>query len=263
MSKKLVSHTNNCLTIRSLLIRSLYKAGSGHPGSSLSLIEMLYHIYRFEKNFKLILSKGHGVPGQYAVMKFFNQIDDKNFYNLRKINSKAQGHPDRRNFKKIDASTGALGQGLSIAIGYAIAREYQKKDGYVYCILGDGELQEGQIWESLMFLNSKYLKKLIIIVDHNKFQNEDLISKTLPMPMIEKKWQSFGFKVFKIDGHNLNSLDQTIKKVKNTKKPSVIIADTIKGKGISFMENSGHWHSAKITDEFYIKAMKELNDKKK
>tara|TARA_B100001250_G_C19814382_1_gene797470 strand:+ start:4271 stop:5062 length:792 start_codon:yes stop_codon:yes gene_type:complete len=263
MSKKLIKHLNNCLKIRSFLINSLFKAGSGHPGSSLSLIEILYYIYNFEKNFKLILSKGHGVPGQYAVMKFFNQIDNKNFYSLRKINSKAQGHPDRRNFKKIDASTGALGQGLSIAIGYAMAKEYQKKNGYVYCILGDGELQEGQIWESLMFLNSNYLKKLIIIVDYNKFQNEDLISKTLPMPMIKKKWQSFGFKVFKINGHSLNDLHKTIKKVKTLKKPSVIIADTIKGKGISFMENSGHWHSAKITQEFYSKAIQELNDKKK
>jgi len=263
MSKKLAIHNDNCLKIRSLLIKSLYKAGSGHPGSSLSLIEILYYIYHNEKNFRLILSKGHGVPGQYAVMRFFNEIDNKNFNNLRKINSKAQGHPDKRNFKKIDASTGALGQGLSIAIGYAIAKEYQKKNGYVYCILGDGELQEGQIWESLMFLNSNYLKRLIIIVDYNKFQNEDLISKTLPIPKIEEKWKSFGFKVFRINGHKLNTLDKTIKKVKKTKKPSVIIADTIKGRGISFMENSGHWHSAKITKEFYYKALEELNVKKK
>lgn len=252
------SDYKNCLKIRTSLIKVLYNAGSGHPGSSLSLIEILYYIFKYEKNFKLILSKGHGVPAQYAVMNFFGELDNKSFNNFRKINSKAQGHPDRRNFKKIDASTGALGQGLSIAIGYAIAAEYQKKKGYTFCILGDGELQEGQIWESLMFLNSNYLKKLIIIVDYNKFQNEDLISKTLPIPKMEKKWESFGFKVFRINGHNIDDIKNIIKKIKKIKKPSVLIADTIKGKGISFMENSGYWHSAKISKDFYLKAIKEL-----
>ena len=263
MSKKLNIHYKNCKKIRLDLIKSLYKAGSGHPGSSLSLIEIIYYIYFYEKNFKLILSKGHGVPGQYAVMKFFKELDNKSFFNLREINSKTQGHPDRSKFKKIDASTGALGQGLSIAIGYAMAKEYQKKNGKVFCILGDGELQEGQIWEALMYLNTNYLKNLVIIVDYNKFQNEDLISKTLPMPKLEKKWSSFGFKVFKINGHNIEELDKAIKKIKKIKKNSVIIANTIKGKGISFMENSGYWHSAKITQEYFKIAIEELSDKKR
>ena len=248
----------NCKKIRKLLILSLYKAGSGHPGSSLSIIEILYYIYRYEKNFKLILSKGHGVPAQYAVMNFFKIISKRELLRLRQIKSKTQGHPDRSAFPLIDASTGALGQGLSISIGYAKSKGILKQKGYVFCILGDGELQEGQIWEAAMYLESHYLDKLIIIVDYNKFQNDDLISKTLPIKNLKKKWESFGFKVFNINGHNIKQIKSTIRKIKKLSKPSIILANTIKGKGIPFMENVGKWHSLKINEKSFSNAMKEL-----
>ena len=193
-------------------------------------------------------------------MNYYKELDDKNFFSLRKINSKSQGHPDRTKFSKIDCSTGALGQGLSVAIGYAIAENLKKSNNNVYCILGDGELQEGQIWEAAMYLGSNYLQNLLIIVDNNKFQNEDLVEKTLPMGSISEKFKSFGFQTVEINGHNLNDIEAAFQSFKKIKKPVIIIANTIKGKGISFMENSAKWHAASIDDDSYNIAIKELNE---
>ena len=250
----------DCKEIRKLLIKSLYTAKSGHPGSSLSIIEILNYIYKFDSNFKLILSKGHAAPALYSVMNFYKNLDDEQLFSLRKINSKAQGHPDRSKFDKIDCSTGALGQGLSVAIGYAIASKLQNNNNNIYCILGDGELQEGQIWEAAMYLGANYLKNLLVIVDNNKFQNEDLVEKTLPMGNLANKFNSFGFQTVEIDGHDFNQIDNAFKIYKTSSKPVLILAHTVKGKGISFMENSGKWHGSTIDDDSFNNAMKELNE---
>lgn len=250
----------DCKEIRKLLIKSLHNAKSGHPGSSLSIIEILNYIYKFDNNFKLVLSKGHAVPALYSVMNFYKILDDDQLLSLRKVNSKTQGHPDRSKFDKIDCSTGALGQGLSVAIGYAIASKLQNKNNNIYCILGDGELQEGQIWEAAMYLGANFFKNLLVIVDNNKFQNEDLVEKTLPMGNLAKKFDSFGFQTIEIDGHDFSEIDNAFKIYKTSSKPILILANTVKGKGISFMENSGKWHGSTIDDESFNNAMKELNE---
>ncbi len=250
----------DCKEIRKLLIKSLHIAKSGHPGSSLSMVEILNYIYKFDKGFKLVLSKGHGVPALYSVMNYYNELEDEQLFSLRKVNSKTQGHPDRSKFQKIDCSTGALGQGLSVAIGYALASKLQNKNYNTYCILGDGELQEGQIWEAAMYLGTNFLKNLLVIVDNNKFQNEDTVEKTLPMGNLIDKFNSFGFQTIDIDGHDFKQIDNAFKLFKQCNKPFLILANTVKGKGISFMENSAKWHGSTINDESFKKAMLELDE---
>ncbi len=172
---------------RKNLIDSLYFAGSGHPGSSLSCLDLIMYIYTKFSKFKFVLSKGHGVPALYAVLYTLKKLDKKNFLSLRSIGSTTQGHPDKSRSKFIDLSTGALGQGLSVSIGYSIANNLKKINKKVFCILGDGELQEGQIWEGLLYLESYFQKNLFVIVDYNKFQNETSLDKTLPLKNLKKK----------------------------------------------------------------------------
>jgi len=247
--------------IRLNLIKSLYIAQSGHPGSSLSIIEILVYLFFINKKKpRIILSKGHAVPALYSVFYQKNIINKKDFLNLRKINSVTQGHPDFVRLKFVDASTGALGQGLSIAVGYCIANKIKKKSDITYCILGDGELQEGQIWEAAMYIAANKILNLCTIVDYNKFQNELSIHDTLDMGNIKKKFESFGFLTIEIDGHNFFSIKNALSELynKQRKKPLAIIANTIKGKGVSFMENKGEWHSNLINESNYMLAVKEL-----
>ena len=251
--------------IRAILIEMLFSAQSGHAGPSLSIVDLLVYFYfsNFKyknKNFKFIISKGHAVPAWYATLIELGVLKKKNIYDLRKLNSKLQGHPDRNFMKEVDSGTGALGQGLSVAIGYAIANKLKKIKSKIVCILGDGELQEGQIWEAAMYIGAKKFNNLITIVDNNKFQNELSVKETLPMGNIKKKFESFGFKVEEINGHSFYEIDKVISKFNLNiyKKPLCIIANTIKGKGIKFMENKGEWHSKVLSKEDYLKAMKEL-----
>lgn len=251
--------------IRRILIDMLFKAQSGHAGPSLSIIELLVYFYfsskeHKSKDFKFIISKGHAVPAWYATLIELGILKKKDTYNLRKLNSKLQGHPDRNFMKQVDSGTGALGQGLSIAIGYAIANKLKKKRSKIICILGDGELQEGQIWEAAMYIGAKKINNLITIVDSNKFQNELSVKETLPMGDLKKKWESFGFIVEEINGHSFYQIDKIINKfnLKKYKKPLCILANTIKGKGIPFMENSGEWHSKVISNADYIKCKEYL-----
>ena len=236
---------------RKNLIESLYKAGSGHPGSSLSCLDLIMFIYSKYSNFKFVLSKGHGVPALYAVLYTLGKLDKKNFLSLRSIGSSTQGHPDKSKSKFIDLGTGALGQGLSVSIGFSIANNLNKKKDKVFCILGDGELQEGQIWEGLLYLESYFQKNLYIIVDYNKFQNETSLKKTLPLKNLKKKFKSFGFDVIEFNGHDFNHINKAFLKANNKKKNSILLAHTIKGKGISFMENTGKWHAKKIEKNHY------------
>ena len=254
-----------CLEVRKNIIELIYNAGSGHLGPSLSIVELLVYLYFVQINFnkkqrdKIILSKGHAVPCLYGVA-IEKKILKKNFKDFRKIGSKLQGHPDRTLFSHIDLSTGALGQGLSVAIGYSIASYLQKKNFNTYCILGDGELQEGQIWEAAMYIGSKKILNVCTIIDNNKFQNEMSVRETLDLGNLQKKFESFGFKVVKIDGHSFSEISKILTKFKKKfySKPLCIILNTVKGKGIKFMENDGEWHSKTLLKEDYITAKKLL-----
>jgi len=255
-----------CKKVRLKTLESIYKAGSGHIGSSMSIVEILvyliffYKIYSKSNTSKLVLSKGHAVPSLYAALAVFKKISEKKLMTLRKINSELQGHPDKARFNLMDASTGALGQGISIGIGYALANKLNKINNKVFCIIGDGEMQEGQIWESAMYIGARKIENICIIIDYNKFQNELSINKTLPMGNIKKKWESFGFKVFEINGHNFYEISKVIDSFKNKRssKPIVLCLNTIKGKGVSFMENKGEWHAKKIDEISFKKAKQEL-----
>lgn len=251
--------------IRKILIDLLFHAQSGHAGPSLSIIELLVYFYFSNndyknKNFKLILSKGHAVPAWYATLIELGKLSKNSISKLRKINSKLQGHPDRNFMKEVDCGTGALGQGLSVAIGYAIGNKIKNKKSKIICILGDGELQEGQIWEGAMFIGAKKINNLITIIDNNKYQNELSVKETLPLGNLKKKWESFGFIVEEVDGHSFLQIDKILKKysLKKYNKPLCIIANTIKGKGIKFMENSGEWHSKVISKFDYEKCKRYL-----
>ena len=257
-----------CLNVRKNILTSLFNAGSGHPGPSLSVVEILVYLYYKQFKFKnkkridkLILSKGHAAPALYAVLVERKILKENYLKNLRKINSPLQGHPDPNYLKEVDLGTGALGQGLSVGIGFSLANNFLKVKKDTYCILGDGELQEGQIWEAAMFIGAKRILDLCTIIDQNKFQNELKVKDTLDMKSIKSKFISFGFEVLEIDGHDYNQLVKSFNYFKNKKKrnkPLCIILKTIKGKGVSFMENDGDWHSRKINNEEYLNGMKEL-----
>ena len=248
----------DCKKIRKNTLECVFKAGSGHIGPSFSIIELTHFIHKYERDFNFILSKGHAAPGLYACLYQNQLLSKKEFFNLRKIGSKTQGHPDRLLFKKIDCSTGALGQGLSVAIGYAIGDKHLNKSKKTFCILGDGEMQEGQIWESLLFLGNNYLRNLITIIDYNKYQNEMSVKDTFDLGNLKKKLSSFNLEVIEINGHDYKDIKKAFK-IKKLNKNLVVIAHTIKGKGISFMENDNHWHSAKLNKDNYLKAIEELN----
>jgi transketolase len=260
--------TDCCKNIRKKILFSIYYARSGHVGPSLSCVELIFSILKFGINYKkkdrnkFILSKGHAVPAFYAALDEFNLLKKNELKSLRKVNSRLQGHPDRKKLNYVDAGTGALGQGLSIGIGYHLGSKLLNTNNKIFCLLGDGEIQEGQIWESAMYIGAHNLKNIIVFIDGNKFQNERSISETLPEKNLLKKWNSFGFKTIKINGHSLNSIEKIIKKFLRNyyKKPLLVYCETVKGKGISFMENNNKFHSVKdLSEENYKKAISELS----
>ena len=257
--------------IRKKTIESIHSAGSGHCGGSLSIADIMTvlwfntmnHNLSKEKNDKFILSKGHAAPVLYATLCELNLISNEELLSLRQVGSRLQGHPDRTKLDLLDAGTGALGQGLSIAIGYAIAGKISKTNNKVYCIVGDGELQEGQIWEAAMYAGSNLGKELICIVDCNRLQNETWVEETLPMGNIQKKWESFGWNTNVINGHDMSEIQNALNGDKYAKDaPIAIIANTIKGKGISFMENNNVWHGKALDDQSFKMAINELNNLK-
>ena len=260
--------------IRQDLITAIYYAKSGHPGGSLSCSDILAVLYFNEMNInplkpddksrdRFILSKGHGAPTLYATLAEKGYFSKDDLITLRNIDSVFQGHPDMNKVPGIDMSSGSLGQGLSIANGMAIASKMDKMGYRVYCLVGDGELEEGQIWEAAMTSSKYKLDNLCVIVDCNELQ---LIGKTeeimgLNAENIEQKFASFGFNTKIIDGHNIEEIMQAFEDAKLVKdKPTVIIAKTIKGKGISFMEIDPSWHGKSLNDEEYKKAIEELNN---
>jgi transketolase len=262
---------NKARQIRKYILLMLERAGSGHTGGSLSLVEILVALYyyklkhnpkdpQWQERDRVILSKGHGCPALYAVLADCGYFPKEELWTLRQFGSRLQGHPEK-GLEGIEASTGSLGQGLSIANGMALATKLDGRENHIYCILGDGELDEGQIWESAMTAAHYKLDNLTTIVDYNEFQIDGPIHEIKELSPLADKWTSFRWKVFEADGHNFDSLISALDKATEVKKfPSVILAHTIKGKGVSFIENDNRWHGVAPKREDLEKALKELED---
>lgn len=253
---------------RKRIINMIYKAKSGHSGGSLSIIDMLTAIYEIDVDFnenprsKVVLSKGHTVPAQYAILNSKGIIKDEEMNTLRKINSRLQGHPSVVDIPEVDATTGLLGQGLSIAVGMAIAKRNNNDNHHVYAIVGDGEMQEGQIWEALMQAAHYKLNNLILIIDYNKLSSYGDVNQSMNLEPLKQKVDSFNFYTIEIDGNNMEQVVNALYEAyKVQDKPIAIICNTIKGKGISFMENNPKWHNGEISDEEYKIAMHDLDNK--
>ena len=254
--------------LRLKTLQSVYKSGSGHIGSSLSIAEILSCLFfkylnltnEKNNNDKFILSKGHSAPILYAVYEQLKLITFDELLSLRKIESRLQGHPDKVRFKFLDSGSGALGQGLSISIGYALANKLRKNNLKSFCIIGDGEMQEGQIWEAAMYAGSNNLNNLCTIVDSNKFQNEKSIKETLNFYPIKDKWISFGWNCLEINGHSVEEISSALDKFSkiDSQNPTVIIANTIKGSGVDFMENNNIWHSKALSKNDFENASAQL-----
>ena len=258
--------------VRIGIIEEVYNAQSGHPGGALSVADILTVLYFNEMNVdeknpdmpnrdRLVLSKGHASPALYSVLAnkgFFSKEKLKTF---RKIDSNLQGHPDKNKVKGVDMTTGSLGQGLSAANGMALAGKLNKSNYRVYCILGDGELEEGQIWEAAMTSHHYKLDNLCVIVDNNNLQIDGKVEDVMNIYPIVDKFKSFGFETIQIDGHNITQIMEALGQARKIKgKPTVIIAKTIKGKGVSYMENQAGWHGKAPNEDEYKRAINELKN---
>lgn len=252
---------------RKRIIDIVYNAKAGHPGGSLSCIDILTAIYENYVNFnevqrsKVILSKGHAVPAQYAILNSRGIISDEELKTFRRVNSRLQGHPHILDVPEVDATTGLLGQGLSLGIGVAIAKKANNDKSRVFVIVGDGELAEGQVWEAVLQAAQLHLNNLILVLDYNKLSSSGPVKNVINIDSVSDKFSAFNWEPYEIDGHNMEDIVYTLKKaVEETEAPVVIIANTVKGKGVSFMENNPKWHSGAISDEEYKAAMKDLED---
>ena len=256
--------------IRKGIIEAVYSGKSGHPGGSLSIADIMTVLYFYEMNInpenpkdenrdRLVLSKGHCAPALYSTLANRGYFNIEELKTLRHIDSRLQGHPDMKKIPGVDMTTGSLGQGLSAANGMAIAGKLDKKDYRVYCIMGDGEIEEGQVWEAAMASNKYKLDNLCVIVDNNNLQIDGTIEEVMSSYPIDEKFKSFGFQVINIDGHNYQEIIDAFDVARNVKgKPVCIIAKTVKGKGVSFMENQAGWHGKAPNEEEYKKAIEEL-----
>lgn len=259
--------------IRKHAIDGVYSAASGHPGGSLSISDILSVLYFDEMNVdpkdpknplrdRFVLSKGHCAPALYGALAEKGFIPKEDIKTLRKSDSYLQGHPDMKAIPGVDMSTGSLGQGICTANGMALAAKLDNKDYRVYAILGDGELEEGQVWEAAMFASHYKLDNLTAFVDFNGLQIDGDITEVMNPTPIDKKFEAFGWNVLVIDAHNFDEIKDALKTAKETKgKPTVIIAKSIKGKGVSYMENNAAWHGNAPKEEDYIIATKELDAK--
>lgn len=257
--------------IRKSIVEMVYSAASGHPGGSLSITDVFTALYFKELNIdvnnpkdenrdRVVLSKGHCSPALYSTLAEKGLFDKKDLNTFRKIDSYLQGHPDMKKIPGVDMTSGSLGQGLSVANGMALAGKLDNKDYRVYCICGDGEIQEGQIWEAAMSSSHYKLDNICVVVDNNNLQIDGSVEDVMNPHPIDKKFESFGFNVLVIDGHNFEEILDAFEKAKQTKgKPTAIIAKTTKGKGVSFMENQAGWHGKAPKEEEYKIAMEELS----
>ena len=256
--------------IRKGIIEAVYSGQSGHPGGSLSIADIMTVLYFYEMNInpenpkdenrdRLVLSKGHCAPALYSTLANRGFFEVEELRTLRNIESRLQGHPDMNKIPGVDMTTGSLGQGLSAANGMAIAGKLNNKYYRVYCIMGDGEIEEGQVWEAAMASNKYKLDNLCVIVDNNNLQIDGTIEEVMSSYPIDEKFKSFGFQVINVDGHNIQEIIDAFDVARKIKgKPVCIIAKTIKGKGVSFMENKAEWHGKAPNQEQYEQAIKEI-----
>jgi len=258
--------------LRKKVVTMVYEAGSGHPGGSLSAADYVTACYFSEMNVdpknpkwedrdRFVLSKGHAAPVQYAALATLGFFPEETLHTLRKEGSFLQGHPNMT-CPGIDIPTGSLGQGLACAVGMAIALKYDKKNARAFAVLGDGECQEGEIWEAAQSANKYQLDNLIVFVDNNRLQLDGTINEIMPVRSLAEKFRAFGFEVFEIDGNNMEEILKTFGAIRNSQssQPKCIVGNTIKGKGVSFMENVVGWHGVAPKKEQYEQAMKELEE---
>lgn len=256
--------------VRKGIITSVHSAKAGHPGGSLSAAEIYTYLYFEEMNVdpqnpdnpardRFVLSKGHTAPGYYAALAHRGFFPVEDLVTLRHVGSYLQGHPCMQHIPGVDMSSGSLGQGISTAVGMAISAKLSNEDYRVYTLLGDGEIQEGQVWEAAMLAGHRNLDNLVVIVDNNGLQIDGNIEDVCSPYPIDKKFEAFNFHVINIDGHDFEQIAAAFKEAKETKgKPTAIIAKTVKGKGVSFMENQASWHGAAPNDEQFAVAMEDL-----
>ncbi len=258
------------LEMRKLIVTSLYHAKSGHPGGSLSCADILAVLYNEEMNIdpsdpqkadrdRFVLSKGHSAPALYAALALKGYFPKEDLYSLRKIGSTLEGHPSMKSTPGVDMSTGSLGQGISPACGMALSSKLSGETFRVYAVLGDGEIEEGQVWEAMMFAAHYKLDNLCVFVDLNGLQIDGPTSEVMGSDPVPDKMRAFGLNVVEIDGHNYDAIRAALKTARETAgKPTCIVAHTVKGKGVSFMENQVDWHGSAPKQADYENAMKEL-----
>lgn len=257
--------------VRKGILTSVHAAKSGHPGGSLSAADILTYLYFEEMNLdpsrpdwedrdRFVLSKGHNAPALYAVLAERGYIPKEDLVTLRHTGSYLQGHPDMKHINGVDMSSGSLGQGISAAVGMALAAKMDGRSHRVYALLGDGELQEGQVWEAAMFAGFRELDNLVVIVDNNNLQIDGSLEEVCSAYPIDKKFEAFHFHVIRVDdGNDMEKLRKAFREARTvTGKPTAIIAETIKGKGVSFMEDKASWHGKAPNDAEYETAMEEL-----
>ena len=256
--------------VRKGIVTAVHSAKSGHPGGSLSAADIYTYLYFEEMNIdpkdpkkadrdRFVLSKGHTAPGYYSTLAQRGFFPVEDLTTLRKVGSYLQGHPDMKHIPGVDMSSGSLGQGISAAVGMAISAKLSNDDYRVYTLLGDGEIQEGQVWEASMLAGHRKLDNLVVIVDNNNLQIDGKITDVNSPYPIDKKFEAFNFHVINIDGNDFDQIEAAFKEARNTKgMPTAIIAKTIKGKGVSFMEDQAGWHGKAPNDEQYAQAMEEL-----
>ncbi len=260
---------------RLLLLEGIFNAKAGHPGGSLSIAEIMAYLYNCEMNIdpknpsmperdRFVLSKGHAAPALYATLALKGFFPESDVKTLRKADSYLQGHPSMKCVPGVDMSTGSLGQGVSAAVGMALAAKLDNKDYRVYTVLGDGEIEEGQVWEAAMFAAAKKLDNLVVIVDNNNLQIDGTVEEVNSPYPIPEKFTAFGFNTVEIDGNNLDEIESALNAAKVCKgKPTAVIAKTVKGKGVSYMENAVNWHGAAPDEERYNIAVAELTEQLK
>ena len=256
--------------VRKGIVTAVHSAKAGHPGGSLSAADIFTYLYFEEMNIdpkdpkkadrdRFVLSKGHTAPGYYSTLAHRGFFPVEDLTTLRKVGSYLQGHPDMKHIPGVDMSSGSLGQGISAAVGMAISAKLSNDDYRVYTLLGDGEIQEGQVWEASMLAGHRKLDNLVVIVDNNNLQIDGKITDVNSPYPIDKKFEAFNFHVINIDGNDFDQIEAAFKEARNTKgMPTAIIAKTIKGKGVSFMEDQAGWHGKAPNDEQYAQAMEEL-----
>lgn len=262
----------DAVKVRMSVIEGTFNAKSGHPGGSLSVSDLMTYLYMYKLNIdpqnpqwedrdRFVLSKGHTAPSLYGALALRGFFPEDEIKTLRKPGSRLQGHPSMHMTPGVDMSTGSLGQGISVAVGLALGAKINNKSYRVYTILGDGEIEEGQVWEAAMFAAAKKLDNLVVVVDNNNLQIDGTIEEVNSPYPIDEKFKAFGFNVINIDGHDFDQIDDAFTAAENFKgAPTAIIAKTVKGKGVSFMENQVGWHGKAPDADQYAQAMAELKE---